>query len=350
MTPTSYIQRGVVYLKLQVFSLLPLCLFILEIKKSYSQDIHFSQFYLSPLQYNPAETGFFSGEVRAGGAFRSQWSAVPVSYSTFNFFGDISKQKAKEKYGLGLLFNNDVAGDSKFGTTQLYIPAAYHFAIGNDSSLFFGLGIQPGVSNIGFRTNQLTFDSQFDGDAYNPALWNGENFNMQKRMYFDLNTGIRIQYNLRQRSSITIGASYSHINKPRISFFKNNEIKLDPKFSTYVSFSYPLQSKIDLLLNALINQQGKYKEFVPGLRLSLRIDELQKTAINAGLYLRAKDAVIGTVGLEKKQWTFGISYDINTSKFMAATNRRGAIEFAIIYVFAKEKPFIPKKRACPIYM
>ena len=253
-----------------------------------SQDIHFSQFYLTPLQYNVAETGNFSGDYRAGGAYRSQWSAVPVSYSTFNFFGDFVKVKNRDRWGTGLLFNNDVAGDSRYGTTQLYIPFAYHLTLSKDSNLFLGMGLQPGISNVGFRTNQLTFDSQYDGDVFNPSLSTGENFPLQKKTYLDISTGFRLQYDLQQRSSFVFGMSYSHFNKPSVSFFKNAEIRLDPKWNTLLSFSYPIHKKMDLKLDALLSKQGKYKEMVSGARLSFRLSETQRSAINAGFFCKSE--------------------------------------------------------------
>ena len=315
-----------------------------------AQDIHFSQFYLAPVQYNCAETGIFNGDYRAGGAYRSQWSAVPVSYATTNLFGDFSKSKGKDRLGMGFVFNHDVAGDSRYGTSQFYIPFAYHFNLSQDSNLFFGIGIQPGIANVGFRTNKLTFDSQYDGDAFNPGLSSGENFSVLRRTYFDINSGIRLQYNLRQRSSLIFGLAYSHFNKPKISFYKNDQIRLDPKLVSTFSFTYPIHRKVDLYIDGLLNSQGKYRELVSGLRLSYRMSETIRSAVNAGVFLRTKDAILVVAGLEHKQWTFGLNYDINTSKFIAATQRRGAIEFALIYVFAKEKLFVPKKRACPIYM
>ena len=51
-----------------------------------------------------------------------------------------------------------------------------------------------------------------------------------------------------------------------------------------------------------------------------------------------------------KTLTAGVSYDVNTSKFIAATNRRGGFEIYVTYIFKKIIPFAPKTRVCPIYM
>ena len=48
-----------------------------------AQDIHFSQFYFSPLNLNPAATGIFDGDYRIAGNHRQQWRSVTTPYTTF---------------------------------------------------------------------------------------------------------------------------------------------------------------------------------------------------------------------------------------------------------------------------
>ena len=43
-----------------------------------AQDIHFSQYYSAPLTINPALTGGFAGDYRAGVNYRTQWGSVTV--------------------------------------------------------------------------------------------------------------------------------------------------------------------------------------------------------------------------------------------------------------------------------
>jgi hypothetical protein len=54
--------------------------------------------------------------------------------------------------------------------------------------------------------------------------------------------------------------------------------------------------------------------------------------------------------MDYRNFNVGISYDVNTSKLIAATNRRGGFELSVIYILRKAVPFIAKKRVCPIYM
>ncbi len=55
-----------------------------------AQDLHFSQFFNSPLVTNPANTGFIpDADYRIGANYRNQWSSVmSVPYKTVSAFGD----------------------------------------------------------------------------------------------------------------------------------------------------------------------------------------------------------------------------------------------------------------------
>src|SRR5437868_13426390 len=50
--------------------------------KGISQDIHFSQFFETPLLRNPALAGIFTGDLRVQAVYRTQWSSVTVPYQT----------------------------------------------------------------------------------------------------------------------------------------------------------------------------------------------------------------------------------------------------------------------------
>lgn len=49
---------------------------------SAQQDIHFSQFYASPLQLNPATAGMFEGDIRVNCLYRTQWPSITAPFTT----------------------------------------------------------------------------------------------------------------------------------------------------------------------------------------------------------------------------------------------------------------------------
>lgn len=335
-----------------IIHIFALCITVF-VQALYGQDIHFTQFDRSPLNLNPANAGDFNGDIRAGAIYRNQWRAVPVPYSTFSMFGDMSftgKVRQGDKNGVGLLFNHDVSGDGRYQTAQLYVPVSHIIVPKKDTNLNIGIGFMPGFSNLSFKTNKFYYDKQWDGDAYNPGLPTGEDYPTLSKTYIDLNLGFNVKYTFLQRGWIKAGSSFSHLNSPNVSFFNNNEIRLDRKIQPFIMVNYPINPKVDVGADVYMARQGKFHETLIGLRGNYLLNLEDNIAVNAGMYVRTKDAFMLRAGLDYKNFLFGLSYDVNTSGFRPATNGRGAIEFSVIYIYSKPRPFTPKKRSCPVYM
>ena len=196
----------------------------------------------------------------------------------------------------------------------------------------------------------MTFDDQYQNNNYNAVNSTGENFTKTAASYVDLNIGTVLQYAIKQRAFIQYGISYQHFTKPQLTFQNNTNIKIDTKLSNYLSFTYPIAATTDIVLEMLYAAQGKYNEFIPGTQFKFHLDQKNNQTASVGIYYRAKDAAIARIGYQFKTFTSGVSYDINTSKFIAATNRRGGFEIYLTYIFKKIVPFAPKTRVCPIYM
>jgi hypothetical protein len=208
----------------------------------------------------------------------------------------------------------------------------------------------PGISNIAFRTSKLTFDNQWDGDVYNQALSTGENFPTLSRTYFDVAAGLTMGYKFKKTGYVNAGTALSHVNRPDVSFFRNNDVRLYAKSNSFVSVKYPVNQKVSALVDVLYEKQGPFHETVVSGRASYLLDPANNVVLYGGFSSRVGDAMILLLGMDYKSYCFGFAYDINYSKFQAATNKRGAFEVAILYIFKKYKPFTPKKRVCPTDM
>src|SRR5678815_5007499 len=68
---------------------------------AFTQDLHFSQFYNSPLITNPANTGFIpDGDFRLGINYRNQWASVTAfPYKTMSAFGDMQTMQNSDNTG-----------------------------------------------------------------------------------------------------------------------------------------------------------------------------------------------------------------------------------------------------------
>ena len=320
---------------------------------SFGQDIHFSQFNGSLLNLSPGFTGLFNGDFRVGAIYRSQWQTVPVKYSTVSLAGEARikpQQLNKDMVGIGLVFNNDRAGDARYGTTQLYANGSYIFLGAADSSLLITAGMNVGWCQVGFDYSKMTFDNQFDGLQYNAGLATGERFELTRYNYADINLGSAVQYILNGKHRFTYGLGLYHLTTPAISYQGVKSSQLDFKMSNYLSYSTPINTKTDIIGEALIVTQGKNYEIIPHASMKYYLSRDLNQAVLGGLCFRARDAVIFRVGYHYKTLQSGMAYDINVSKFNAATNRRGAFEIFLTYVIQRKYTYVAKKRVCPVFM
>ncbi len=318
-----------------------------------AQDIHFSQFDGSLLNLSPAYTGFFNGDFRVGAIYRSQWQSVPVAYSTISMSGEARLKPTslkKDMIGVGITFNNDRAGDARYGTTQFYASGNYIFLGKADSSLLISGGLNIGIIQAGFDYSKMTFDNQFDGINYNRTVPTGEKFDWTNIVYADMNAGFAAQYILNYKHKFSYGIGLHHLTNPVITYQGNSLSRLDFRLANYLSYSTSINPKLDIIAEALFNKQGKYYEVIPHTSLKYYLNRDLNQAILGGICLRARDAFVFRVGYHYKTLNSGIAYDINTSKFTAATNRRGAFEIFVNYIIKKQRGYVAKKRACPVFM
>ncbi len=319
-----------------------------------AQDIHYSQFNATIQNLSPAQTGLFDGDWRLNGNFRSQWAAIPVPYKTFSIAGDtrLKTKMQNDVPAAGIQINADQAGDSKFTTLQVVLSGAYIKKLNKDSTHFLSVAFQPGFTTRSFNVNALSFDAQYNGDVYDKSLPNQENFPKTRMTYLEIGGGLAYLWRKSNRQLINIGFSALHLNTPKQSFFNDKEVKLDVKTNISGMAEFPIAEKLDLLPTFLYQQQGKFTECVLGGfgKYYLKPIDGLPTAVSLGAFYRLKDAFIVVANMNYKNYTVGVSYDVNTSKLVAATNQRGGFELSVIYIFKKAVPFIAKKRVCPIFM
>src|SRR5271155_5790433 len=80
-----------------------------------AQDVHFTQYFTSPLTLNPAMTGLVPDDIRFAANYRTQWSSVsPDPYITGTASFDMAMLKGKlpegDALGIGLLMLYDKSG------------------------------------------------------------------------------------------------------------------------------------------------------------------------------------------------------------------------------------------------
>ncbi|HRE73915.1 MAG TPA: PorP/SprF family type IX secretion system membrane protein [Flavobacteriales bacterium] len=327
-------------------------LLVLPFTNGKAQDIHFSQFDLSPINLNPGNTGLFDGTYRFAGNFRNQWRSVTVPYSTFSLSADANNFLEKKGLGAGIRINHDIAGDSRFRTFQFDLAGSYGFHPGGDSTLRISVGAVTGITSRNLSYSALYFDNQYNGIAYDASLGNGENFQRESRAYLNLQLGTAFYKKLGKRNFISGGISLGNITKPKQSYFDVTTIKLDRRFNVHATFNYAINDEIEIVPSVLAQFQGTYQEILIGsqVRYILVNEKGVYRAVRAGLFYRAKDAGYLSVGIDYDDWVAGISYDINISDLNPASRYRGGIEFAVIRILNVYKPKMIQRRICPNYI
>ncbi|MFA4853048.1 MAG: PorP/SprF family type IX secretion system membrane protein [Bacteroidales bacterium] len=321
---------------------------------SEAQDIHFTQYYTSPENLNPALTGFFNGTQRFTLQNKTQWRSVTTPFKTLSASYDMPVRKRYFKqdiFGGGIVFNRDQAGDSKFGTTQANISLSYIRSISRINNQFVSFGIQAGAAQRTIDYSKLVFDSQYDGTSFNPALSNNEQFSKENFIFFDLSAGAYWHYIRHKGLYYNGGIALFHINKPKQSLFGNNDIRLDRKFVMHGNSQFEVTKKILVLPGFLFMQQGTCNEIDIGALGKFIIEpaEANYLALQFGMYYRFKDALNFIAGLDYKNISVGINYDVNTSNLVPASHSRGGFEISLIYIMNNNTKTYVKKVPCPIF-
>lgn len=319
-----------------------------------SQDIHFSQFWTSPLHVNPAQTGFFDGITRLSAQHRTQWKAISKPYQTFSSSIDlpmIKRPYRQEVYGFGANIYRDVAGDSDFGTTQLNLSFSYIKSLNRRNNSFLSFGIQTGAAQRTINYAELYFDEQFHNGRFNPSTGNTETFAHDNFIFGDISAGLNWVYQPRNRQMWNFGLAMFHLNRPKQSLFNDKDVRLDMKIIGTASTSIKPDKDIDLNPMIITSFQGTYKEIIFGglSKYILDKDPLTYTTLNFGIFYRVADAAYLMMGGEYMRFNFGISYDINMSRLKVASRYKGGWEISISYIFDRYKPRKIKELPCPIF-
>jgi type IX secretion system PorP/SprF family membrane protein len=302
-----------------------------------AQDIHFSQFYTSPVLLNPAAAGTADRGLRGVLNYKNQWRSVS-SASAYNTAAlAVDKAFLKDKsLGGGLSFYNDRAGDSKIQTNQANLIIAANKNVNPSNNL--SLGIQGGFVQKSINYAALTWDNQYNGSTFDKGLPSGETGQKTSITYLDLAAGFQWKLKIGKQLRFNTGVSMWHLTNPKNSFNGINSEKLSPRLSIYENAYIELKgSDIAILPSILFQTQGTTRELLIGSLLRFSVGQEShftgvktSSAFYVGAHMRAKDSFIAVVMFDLKHWvTMGLSYDITVSKLTVANSSRGGMEISL---------------------
>lgn len=317
---------------------------------SYAQDIHFSQYYNSPLLLNPANTGLLeNNDWRVGIQYRNQSATIPVPYNTFTAFADcgLFREKWDNSWlGTGLAMWRDVAGNGNLALTKVQGNIAAH-VLGENMS--FSIGLNAAYTQRSVDFSKLTYDVQWDEFSFNSNLPNLETNTKQKTSYLDLGTGVLFTFfnnnNLYGKASLGV----QHLNRPTESFYGgSNKIGLRPIGN--IELIYKASDKIILTPSVYFTTQKRASELVGGTLVNINTAEdasLKASELILGIFYRNKDAVIGKAGYQFGNSRVMVSYDQTISQLAEGNNGMGAFEVSLILQGNYKNSDINKTLGCP---
>lgn len=300
-----------------------------------AQDLHFSQFFNSPLSTNPANTGFIpDADYRIGAHFRNQYSSLLAApYKTLSAFGDA--QLFRDRFengwlGLGALILSDQAGSGGLRSTKIYGSLAYHQMLGNSSLLSAGFNL--GWANKRIDQSKLTFPSQFNGIFFDNSIASGVDFVNNNVSYFDMQVGMNYAYFPDEDVYINAGYSIHHVNRPRETFFSESadSSRIAMRHIGFINALLKVHDRWIINPNAYFTTQAKARSFMLGINANYNLSGAGEKQLIAGVYYRYQDAVIPMIGFEVNNLRFTFSYDATTSGLRNFNNMQGAQEFSLI--------------------
>jgi len=353
----------------------------------WSQDLHFTYFEMSPMTFNPAQTGSFNGTIRLNGHFRGQWLGTG-GYKTPAFSIDSPVIKGLRKYdwvGAGISFFNDDAGSGNLVTSGGGLNVAYHFGFDKNYSRVFTVGIKYGSHsrklNSGFN---LTLRDELISGAPGPdaALIpqpSGANGDVQGRSNSDYAIGFLYKAIPNKTTNYEIGLAADHLTSPRTSILAGAgptgggmiggvDCTMDPmnpicrqgqmedqdrrniRFTTHANMTRQVNDKVSFSPGAMMQFTRAGLEMQAHGILGYKLDEKKGTIVNAGLGFRA----IGPadlqlfLGAEMKDLKIGAAFDLGVLGFQTAPGFQSAFEIAATYIInIHKKPDVEPVIFCP---
>lgn len=330
-----------------------LLLIILTSTSTFSQDLHFSQYHLSPLTQNPSLTGSFNELYRFSAIYRNQWYSVSqqpfvtgavsfdVALKEDRYFLKGGSPSEKNYFAYGGIIFYDQNGVGKLSNLTIMGSGAYQYYLNKYNRL--SVGLQAGVSQRKIDYSQLLVNNQYNtgNGNFDPNLPSNESFNNNQILYANAHIGIGYTKTFRNlKNKLLIGAAYFNLLKPKESFL-NTANHLQARYTSYFAFDHYVDAKKywRILLN--LQTQNRAQEFNIGLLRSYKISStayfLWGTQIRMSLSNQNWDAIIPSFGFKFNNWRLGFSYDLNLSSFRKASQFQGGPELALLYAFGAPK-------------
>ena len=315
-----------------------------------AQDIHFSQFYLSPLNLNPAMTGVMNCNIRLVANYRNQWASVLRSnaFRTYSVSYDQRIPVGRNDYfGIGGTFWGDRAGEADFATLTGKLSGSYSKKMGGSRNYghYLVVGAEAGVAQRSLDFLNLRWGLQHDGEGgFDPNLDPGETrFDRDEFLFGDLAAGLLWFMTFDKNNNLYLGGAFHHLNRADQSFSSEDQDLLYSRFTAHAGGEFLVSNRFGILPGVIVMSQGPSFQVNAGTSFKFLLGTGRQAGTQSwqfGLWTRVSnkinsgvlnDAIIASTRFDFDAFTLGFSYDINISPLKAASNYNGSFELALQY-------------------
>ena len=323
----------------RIFTITAFCL--ITMTRAIAQDIHFSQFYENAILRNPALTGIFSGDYKAGINYRTQWGNIANPFQTVIASAEtrINVNKEQNDYlSFGLCISYDHAGAINFNSTQITPAINYNKSLNDARSSYLSMGFAASYIQRSVDPSMMTLDNQYIGGNYISTAPTGEQMTFSKISHYDISAGVSFNSTLGSEAQVVyyIGGAAYHVTKPKESFNSNETfVRLSSKYTGNFGLQARLSKEFGFMVLGNYTNQNPYQETIIGGMLNWRatLSETKRFVLYAGCFMRIDDAMIPTMKVDYNTYSFTMSYDVTTSSLKSISSK-GGWEFSL-YVRGK---------------
>jgi len=301
----------------------------------YGQDIHFSNFYNTPLIINPANTGNYIGNWRIISNYRDQGGSDYGEYKTSTVAFDMPIYYYKQMGSIGLILINDNSADNTLLVNKAFLSIAHFIKVSSKSYLH--MGFQLGVVHKKFSLNDLSFPDQYDMSTghYNPDLPTMEITENQNLTYLDLNWGL-IWSRKSSKFNSEIGISMFHYNTPNENFTTFTS-ELPARYLSHAYLKINFKNNLYLKPKFLYTYQNAVSELLLGQDVGIHFkNDCPVNDFNIGLFYRGvfaknMDGIVAKAGFQYKSINLGICYDFEIANQTSGSYAKSSFEISLQY-------------------
>lgn len=272
-------------------------------------NLHYSQFYNSPMFLNPALTGQIGEDLfRLNAHARNQWAGLTGADGKFLYetrSGGVDVSILKKRLGVGLFALMDDAGGGIFKTIQIMPTLSYSFIMG-DNILSFGA---QGLYNM---TSLDPSDPRWG--AGGPQVLESN------QSYFDCNAGVNFKWDLYFLQANFGIASNNLLEAPqRFSRSGIQGVQVPRSYKAYTTLDFDMTERMKLLPGFYGSFQAISTNLLMGSNFSYKLMKggTYGNNIILGVWLRTNDgnleSVIPKFGMKMNKLQVMMSYDAHLS-------------------------------------